>query len=130
MKVEIHDQGEFRLVRTTQPILEGGLVLDLSASVMGDYPTRTSIVVGLGKHAEHPIGSFVNHSCEPSCAVLGEFIIALDNLPVGTEVTFDYMENEGPLASPFTCHDCGKRVDGPPAPCRRSVIKRFGVQGA
>jgi hypothetical protein len=119
MKVEVHEQDGFKSVRTTETITEGGLVLDLSASVLGDYPTRTSIVIGLGKHAEHPIGSFVNHSCEPSCAVLGEFIIALDNLAVGTEVTFDYAENEGPLAAPFTCHACGKWVDGPPAPCRR-----------
>jgi hypothetical protein len=116
--VEVYEKEGTKGVRTTAPVDEGEMVLDLSSSNASDYPTRTSIVIGLGQHAEHPIGSFVNHSCDPSCVVMGQHLVALFNLPVGLEVTFDYTENEGPLASPFNCLDCGKLLTGPPAPCR------------
>ena len=121
MKVEVHEQDGFRMVRTVEPIPEGGLVLDLSDGVVHPTPSRTSIRVGPDMHTEHPIGAFVNHSCEPTCVVFQRAIIALVELPPGTEITFDYTESEGPLASPFTCIKCGERVSGAPAPCKKPV---------
>ena len=121
MKVETHERGQFKLVRTTESIAEGDLVLDLSDSSIRDTPTQTSIRIGHGRHAEHPVGQFVNHSCEPTCAVMGKYIVALAELPVGTEVTFNYTENEDALASPFSCLECGQTVRGSPAPCKKTV---------
>ena len=120
MKVEIGERGGFKLVRTTETIGEAELVLDLSVGgEVCEAPTRTSIVIAPNRHAEHPVGAFINHSCDPSCAVLGQHLVTLFELPAGTEITFVYTENEGPLASPFTCQDCGEMVVGPPAPCKR-----------
>ena len=46
MKVEIGERGGFKLVRTTEKIGEGELVLDLSVGgEVCEPPTRTSIVI-------------------------------------------------------------------------------------
>ena len=120
MKVEVHELNGFKLIRTTEAIPAGEMVLDLSDSRNSMFPTRTSIRVGFDQHAEHPLGRYVNHSCEPSCVVMGRHIVALTDLPPGTEVTFDYTENEGVLYSPFLCLKCGKQITGPPPPCQET----------
>jgi hypothetical protein len=118
MRVEVHENDGFKLVRTMVPIHAGDVVMRLSRARVRSTPTRTSICIGPYLHAEDPVGSFINHSCNPSCKVDGSEIVALFNLPAGMEVTFDYTENEGPLASPFTCLDCGKLLTGSPSPCK------------
>lgn len=118
MRVEVHERDGFKLVRTTEPVAAGAVVLRLSMLDIRDVSTRTSIRVGPNQHVEDPVGSYVNHSCTPTCEVDGLDIVALYDLPRGAEVTFDYSENEGPLASPFTCLECGQLLHGAPAPCR------------
>ena len=119
MAAVIHqDDNGFKSVRLTQALKKGEIALFLTDAVMVSRPSRTSIRVGPGRHAEHPVGSCVNHSCTPTCEVLGPFLVALQDLPEGSEVTFDYSKNEDVLASPFTCHKCGMEVKGgEPAPC-------------
>jgi hypothetical protein len=121
MKVEIYETGGFKLVRAAQPIGAGEVVLRLSNSTFLDSPSRESIRVGLGLHADHPVGQFVNHSCQPSCHVVVDEIRALSDLAAGDEITFDYTNNEEALASPFTCLECGKQLTGSPPPCRNRV---------
>jgi hypothetical protein len=121
MRIELHEQDGFKSIRTTELIAAGDLVLDLSDGDVQPTPTRTSIRVGAQLHAEHAVGRFINHSCKPSCVVKGDRILALWDLPAGTEVTFDYSDNEGPLASPFACINCGEMMTGSPPPCRKLV---------
>ena len=120
MAAVVHqDESGFKLVRLTRALQKGEIALLLTDAEMVSTPTRTSIQVGPGRHAEHPTGACINHSCSPTCEILGPFVITLRDLPVGTEVTFDYTKNEGVLASPFTCHACGQDLTGEgPAPCK------------
>lgn len=119
MKVEAHERDGFKLVRTTEPVSAGEVVLRMSSLDIREVSTRTSIRVGPRQHVEDPVGAFINHSCSPTCKVDGLEIIALSNLPAGAEITFDYSANEGSLASPFTCLECGQLLHGAPAPCRK-----------
>jgi hypothetical protein len=119
MKVETYEQDGFKLVRTLEPIAAGDMVMRLSLDGARSTPTRTSIRVGPGVHAEDLVGSCINHSCTPSCAVMGEYLVALFDLPAGAEVTFDYTENEEALAAPFICLECGVLVTGAPRPCQK-----------
>ena len=120
MRVEvIEDNDGFKSVRTREPVAAGDLVMLLNVTDVRTSPTRTSIRIGPRRHVEDEVGACVNHSCNPTCAVMGEHIVALVDMPAGTEVTFDYADNEeATLASPFTCLDCGAWVKGGPAPCR------------
>lgn len=51
---------------------------------------------------------FVNHSCEPNCAI--DFdrlcLVALRPISPGEEITFNYLTTEWELAAPFECR-CG-----------------------
>jgi hypothetical protein len=110
----------FKLVRTTQAVEAGGIVLPLDDGTFVDTPTRTSIRLGDGRHIEHPVGCCINHACSPSCEISGTDVVALVALEAGSEVTFDYTASEQlPLASPFTCAQCDKMLGaGPVKPCR------------
>jgi len=120
MKVVIGERDGHRLVRTTVPFGAGDVVMQLSTRVVRDAPTRTSIRIGPGRHSEDPFGMYVNHSCNPTCRVKDGGIVALGFLPIGSEITFDYTDNEEALASPFTCGECGQEMTGAPAPCKES----------
>ncbi len=88
----------------------GTTVLDLSNGTPVSSPTRTSIFAG-GQHIEHREGAYVNHSCTPSCAVIGLELVALRDLAPGDAVTFNYLRSEvGELASPFCCFECGAEL--------------------
>ena len=41
----------------------------------------------------------------------GRHIYALDRIEEGEELTFNYLETESEIASPFVCHDTGRPVD-------------------
>jgi SET domain-containing protein len=52
-------------------------------------------------------GDFVNHSCDPSCGVVGSMVlVALRDLSPGDEVTFDYAMTDSTPYDEFTC-GCG-----------------------
>ena len=84
-----------------------------------DTPTRTSIQVGEGKHIEDDFGSFVNHSCDPSAIIEDGCLVAIKQIDVGNEITFDYKKNENTLASPFVCWDCKKIINGKITLCHK-----------
>ena len=84
----------------------------LESGKLTKMPTRTSIQVGEGLHVEDEVGGCINHSCSPSCLIQDLFVIALRDIKVGEEITFDYNKNEKRLASPFKCNCCGKMIRG------------------
>ena len=52
-------------------------------------------------------GDFVNHSCEPNCGVFGtSLLVALRDIAVGEELTFDYAMCDASDYDEFDCH-CG-----------------------
>ncbi len=86
---------------------EGEIVMDLS---MGDVsPMRDLRTIELSsRHIDHPFGRYVNHHCDPSCYIdqTRELMIALIDINIGDEITFDYSLNESTIAAPFEC-SCG-----------------------
>ena len=90
----------------------GDLVWDLNGFEIKNVPTQTSIQIAEGVHVEDKIGSYVNHKCDPSCEVNGTELVAIKDLLPGDEITFDYSKNETEMATPFTCHCCGKIISG------------------
>jgi len=91
---------DFKGLFTTVPHVKGSTVLTLHGPVTSS-PTRESIHVGSNMHMTDPNGSYVNHSFEPSCVVDGVNLVALKDLPADSEITFNYNENELPMAAPF-----------------------------
>ena len=85
----------------------GSVVRKLSGDDIVDNPTRTSIHIGNGRHVEDAIGIYINHSCTPSCKIVGSSVIAIDKLKKGDEITFNYNESELVVSSPFRCLCCG-----------------------
>lgn len=78
-------------------------------------PDRYSIQIGARTHLTAPADlspdvavaeygwRFLNHSCEPNAWIRGLELVALDDVPAGAEITFDYNATEWDMASPFTC---------------------------
>ena len=91
---------------------EAGEVIKSLTGIHRAAPTRTSIRVGPGLHAEDSEGKHVNHSCRPTAHVLRRTLVATRAIAPGEEITFDYLANEGALAAPFECGDCGVWLDG------------------
>ena len=89
----------------------------LSKSNIVSLPTRTSIRVGSSNHVEDHLGKYINHSCDPTCEIRGFNVVAIKDIKIMDEVTFDYSKNELSLASPFKCTKCNKLIKSYPAPC-------------
>lgn len=75
-----------------------------------DAPTRTSIEVGVGAYVEDEIGRFVNHSFSPTTEVAGICLVAVRDIEIGDEITFNYVENESKISHPFECSQTGRQV--------------------
>ena len=73
-------------------------------------PTRESIMLGPTEHIVDPFGSYLNHSCYPNVEIDGFYVTAGEDIKAGEELFFDYRENEGVLANPFTCDCCGTYI--------------------
>jgi uncharacterized protein len=58
--------------------------------------------------AEQPEpGDMVNHSCAPNCGIAGSvLVVAMRDIAVGEEITFDYAMCDGADYDEFDCH-CG-----------------------
>ena len=90
----------------------GEIVCDLSNGEIVLSPPRPSIQLKEGVHVEDPIGTYINHSCNPTSKIDDSWVVAVADIPSGTEVTFDYSQNEDMLASPFICRCCGRLITG------------------
>lgn len=52
-------------------------------------------------------GDFVNHSCDPSCGIVGSvLVVAMRDIAVDEELTFDYAMADASDYDEFTCN-CG-----------------------
>lgn len=88
----------------------GEMITPFAASAVLDGPTYLTIQVGEQQHIElWPTQlQYTNHSCEPNCFFdTTEFeLVALKDIPAGTELTFFYPSTEWHMQQPFTCA-CG-----------------------
>lgn len=121
------DASHYRLVIVT-PVRRGQTLFPIEGEPTG-IPTRYSVQVGWNLHlspaadrelspaADPQFWRFMNHSCDPSVVLRGLRVVALRDLKVGDEVTFDYHTTEYELAEPFSCR-CG-------APTCQQTIRGF-----
>ena len=97
---------------------KGNIVLVLEGNYL-PYPTRTSIQVG-DRHLESWEGGHVNHHCLPNTKVVveqGEFnlmhyLVAIKDIQIGEQITFDYESTETEMSEPFKCNCHGKWIRG------------------
>ena len=76
--------------------------------------TRTSIQVG-NLHIEDDIGQYLNHNCSPNTCVVNENdpkLIAINDISIGDELTFDYNSSEDEIHYVFKCNCHGKEIVG------------------
>ncbi len=73
--------------------------------------TRGSIEVGPAQPVEDPYALYLNHSFRPNLGLEKRHMFALQSSTVGEELTFNYLETESEIASPFVCHDTGRTID-------------------
>jgi len=118
--ISVRDNEGFLGVFLQEDAAMGTVLFRLAEDVQLPEPTRTSIRVG-ACHIEDEVGQYINHSCSPTCQILGFEIVALRDLKRGDEITFDYISHEGELSSPFKCRDCGELLERPPSPCRHKA---------
>ncbi len=73
-------------------------VLDLSWQMLL-FPIRESIQIW-DYHVHDELWQYINHSFNPTCAVVWNSIIALVDI-LEKEITFNYTKNESVISSPF-----------------------------
>ncbi len=86
---------------------KGEIVMDLSIGEESSVRDLRTIELAT-RHIDHPFGRYVNHHCAPTCTIdkRRELMIALNDINIGDEITFDYSVNESAIAAPFEC-SCG-----------------------
>lgn len=111
IKIVANQFGKVATVTTTIP--KGMLVRVLNGNNV-PKPTQTSIQWGQHhkRHCEDHIGRYINHSCSPTLRVDGAlpYLWAVKDILPNMPLTFNYMENEDNISTPFVCLDCGLEV--------------------
>jgi hypothetical protein len=101
------NQKAFFAQRSYQP---GDIVAEFYAGAVLQEPTYLTVQVGLTEHImlqpEHL--QYINHSCDPNVFfdTYAMKIVALKDIPEGSEMTFFYPSTEWDMAQPFNCY-CG-----------------------
>lgn len=108
MKVMENSKGYY--IISERKYSEGELIKKLSGKIL-DTPTRHSIEVGDNLHILDELGQYMNHSFEPNCLILGQELIALNDISEGVELTFNYNETETQISYPFIDIDTGIKVE-------------------
>ena len=103
-----------KVATVTTPISRGMLVRVMNGESVSK-PTQTSIQWGNEanrSHMEDSIGRYINHSCSPTLRVDGclPYLWAVKDILPNMPLTFNYMENEDNISTPFVCNDCGLEV--------------------
>ena len=106
---------QFGKVATVTTTIPRGMLVRVLNGHNVPKPTQTSIQWGNEvniKHSEDHIGRYINHSCSPTLRVDGSlpYLWSVKDILPGMPLTFNYMENEDNISTPFTCNDCGLTV--------------------
>ena len=96
--IKLHD--DYSILITTQCYKMNEVVRKLSGPI-SSYPTRTSIQIGDQQHVEDCYGAYSNHSFTPTTKIHNGCIIAIVDMNIGDEITFNYNDTEKSLSCPF-----------------------------
>ncbi|MGI8583726.1 MAG: hypothetical protein ACR2KX_16125 [Chitinophagaceae bacterium] len=105
----------------------GEVVLPLTGEIF-HTPRKESIQIGINKHILDKFGKFTNHSCFPSCKVIGDKLISVKVINKGDSITFNYNETEDLLAAPFKCNCCNKTIAGKFPSAKSSLTQEVNDQ--
>jgi hypothetical protein len=121
--IEVRDVDGHRSLRARVSFSRGDTILEVRGDVV-QTPSRYSIQVDTNEHVEpgqvpddldgydNYLWPFLNHSFEPNSMMEGKRLLAIADIAVGDEVTFNYNANEWDMATPFTCMVTGRSVTG------------------
>ncbi len=73
--------------------------------------TRESIEIAPEQHVVDDYAVCLNHSFSPNLYLQGRQFFALREIKAGEELTFNYLDTETEIASPFTCFSTGQSVN-------------------
>ena len=76
------------------------IVLVMTGNLL-NIPTQQSIHIGDNMHLEDKYGQYVNHSFHPNVKVVSNKLIAIQDINMYDEITFNYNESELEMACPF-----------------------------
>ena len=96
----------FKVLRARKLFSEGDIIIDLTVAEECSNPDYMSIDLG-SKHVYHPIGRYLNHSCEPNAYIdtQQQKLVANKCINPNDEITFNYLVSERKTTTPFDC-DC------------------------
>jgi hypothetical protein len=109
MEIKQSDINEGLGLHSTKFCKKGDIIFTLTGSI-NNYPTRESIYIGNGEHIYDEFGIYMNHSFTPTTRIGGVDVYALMEISPGTELSFNYNENEITMADPFSVN--GEQVCG------------------
>ena len=110
MKVYTTQTGYSSLV-STKKYDEGVVIWKLTGAIV-KKPTRTSIQIAEDQHVEDEHGIYMNHSFNPTTKIENGRVVAIRNINVNDELTFNYNENEQCMAFPFVDAKTHEKVVG------------------
>ena len=68
---------------------------------INDKPNKYSIEIGKNKHIIDKYGIYINHSFEPNTKIEDGKVIAIKDININDEITFNYNHSETNMCSPF-----------------------------
>jgi len=100
MEIKINPELNAKGLYSTKSYLKDEIVFTLAGQLY-DHPTRETIYIGDNKHIYDEFGIFMNHSFTPSTRIDGHNVVALRDIKVNDEITFNYNDSELKMANPF-----------------------------
>jgi hypothetical protein len=95
-------------------IYKVGDVVRTLCGELNNYPTQKSIHIGNNVHVTDEYGQYINHSFDPNVRVVSNNLVAIKNININDEITFNYNDSEIEMHSPFMDNGievCGKKVN-------------------
>lgn len=96
MNTQINEYGLY----STKKYKKNEIIFVLSGKLY-DYPTRETIYIGNNQHIYDDYGKYMNHSFDSSTYIDKYNVVALHDIEIETELTFNYNDNEINMACPF-----------------------------
>jgi hypothetical protein len=87
-------------------------VVHVMTGKISNIPTHKSIHIGDNMHLEDDFGKYINHSFDPNVKVVNNKLIAIKDIDIYDEITFNYNDSELEMVYPFEDDGvlvCGKK---------------------
>ena len=100
---------DFKVLRASESFSEGDILIDITTAEERSESDYMTIDLG-SKHVYHPIGRYINHSCEPNAYIDAQRqqLIASKSINPNDDITFNYLVSESKITAPFNC-DCASK---------------------